>query len=204
MRITWLGHSCFCLETGGFSLVLDPYSDGAVPGLAPLRAKADAVFCSHDHRDHGARDKVELSGRECSLAVETIDVFHDDRRGALRGENRIHIVSDGVVRVAHLGDLGHIPEAEEIEKLRGLDAVFIPVGGHYTINAKTAGKLCRLIKPRVIFPMHYRRGDMGYKEISTLAPFTLFRRNVKRYDTNTFELTAATAPQTAVLTYRPE
>lgn len=204
MRISWLGHSCFYLESGGSSLVLDPYSDGAVPGLALLHAKADAVFCSHDHRDHGARDKVELSGRNCTLAVETIDVFHDDQHGALRGENRIHIVSDGAVRVAHLGDLGHIPDAEVIETLRGVDALLLPVGGYYTIDGKTANRLCRLIEPRVIIPMHYRRGNMGYKEISTVTPFTLLQRNVKRYDTNTFELTADTAMQTAVLTYRPE
>lgn len=204
MRITWLGHSCFLLRSGDSSLVFDPYSDGAVPGLAPLSVRADAVYCSHDHRDHGARDKVTLSGRDCAFAVETVDVFHDDRRGALRGENRIHIVSDGVARVAHLGDLGHIPDDAVLAKLRGLDAVFLPVGGYYTIDAKTARRLCRLIEPRVVFPMHYRRGPMGYKEISTLTAFTWPLRNVKHYDTNTFDLTADTAPQTAVLTYRPE
>ena len=55
MRIIWNGHSCFTLEAAGGTVVVDPYLDGSVPGLEPLRLKADAVYCSHGHRDHGAR-----------------------------------------------------------------------------------------------------------------------------------------------------
>ena len=41
MTITWLGHSCFLLESGGFRVLLDPFRD--VPGLADVEAEADAV-----------------------------------------------------------------------------------------------------------------------------------------------------------------
>lgn len=201
MRLTWLGHSCFLLEGAGSSLVLDPYVDGAVPGLSPLDAAADAVFCSHGHRDHGAADKVRLSGRACTLTVETIPCFHDEQGGALRGENTIHIVSDGLVRVAHLGDLGHIPDETALARLRGVDALLIPVGGYYTIDARQANRLCALIEPRVVIPMHYRLGSMGYREIAPLSRFTRLRRDVISYDTNAFTLTPDTPAQTAVLTY---
>lgn len=203
MRITWLGHSCFRLASGGSSLVLDPYSDGAVPGLSPLKTEADAVYCSHDHRDHGARDKIRLTGKPCTLAVESMDCFHDEKRGALRGENRIYIVSDGVVRAAHLGDLGHIPDDAALARLRGVDALLIPVGGYYTIDAQTANRLCELIEPRVVVPMHYRLGSMGYKEIAELSAFTALRRDVRFIDRNCLELTPETPRQTAVLTYQP-
>lgn len=202
MRITWLGHSCFRLESGGSSLVLDPYSDGAVPGLAPLRADADAVYCSHDHRDHGASDLVDLTGRPCTLTVEAIDCFHDDKRGLLRGKNRIHIVSNGEVHVAHLGDLGHKLNKAALEKLHGVDALLIPVGGYYTIDAETAAKLCERIGARVVIPMHYRLGAMGYDVISELSDFTRLRADVVTYDSNVFELTPQTPAQTAVLTYK--
>lgn len=202
MRITWLGHSCFRLESGGSSLVLDPYSDGAVPGLAPLKAEADAVYCSHDHRDHGASDRIELTGRPCTLTVNTIDCFHDDKRGLLRGKNRIHIVSDGEVRVAHMGDLGHRPNKAALEKLHGVDALLIPVGGYYTIDAETAAKLCDLIGARVVIAMHYRLGAMGYDVISELSDFTKLRTDVTDYDTNIFDLSPQTPAQTAVLTYK--
>ena len=58
MKLTWIGHSCFKIENNGYSIVTDPYSDGAVPGLAPVRETANAVYCSHDHRDHNAADLV--------------------------------------------------------------------------------------------------------------------------------------------------
>lgn len=200
MRITWLGHSCFRLESGGSSLVIDPYSDGAVPGLAPLRAMADAVCCSHDHRDHGASDRIERTGRPCTLTVETISCFHDDKLGLLRGKNRIHIVSDGEVRAAHLGDLGHKPNKAALEKLRGVDALLIPVGGYYTIDAETAAQVCEMIGARVVIPMHYRLGTMGYDVITELSAFTKLRADVVAYDTNTFDLSPQTPAQTAVLT----
>lgn len=203
MRITWLGHSCFRLASGGGSLVLDPYSDGAVPGLSPLKTEADAVYCSHDHRDHGAHDKIRLTGKPCTLAVESIDCFHDDRRGALRGENRIHLISDGTVCVAHLGDLGHIPDDAALARLHGVDALLIPVGGYYTIDAQTANRLCELIEPRVVVPMHYRLGSMGYREIAELSAFTALRHDVRFIDRNCLALTPETPRQTAVLTYQP-
>ena len=52
MKLTWLGHSCFKMESNGYTIILDPYEDGYVPGLAPVRETADAVFCSHEHSDH--------------------------------------------------------------------------------------------------------------------------------------------------------
>ena len=47
MKLTWLGHSCFKMESNGYTVILDPYEDDYVPGLAPVRETADAVFCSH-------------------------------------------------------------------------------------------------------------------------------------------------------------
>ena len=40
--------------------------------------------------------------------------------------------------MAHLGDLGCELEPEQLEALKGLDALMIPVGGFYTIDAKQA------------------------------------------------------------------
>ena len=40
MKLTWLGHSCFKMESNGYTIILDPYEDGYVPGLAPVRETA--------------------------------------------------------------------------------------------------------------------------------------------------------------------
>lgn len=60
MKITWLGHSCFIVESQGYEVVLDPYQDGSVPGLAPLWEEADQVLCSHSHSDHCGTECVSL------------------------------------------------------------------------------------------------------------------------------------------------
>ena len=78
MNITWLGHSCFLIESGGYTIITDPYKDGAVPGLNPVRADADYVFCSHDHDDHNAEELVKIRKNESShpFSFKFIDIFH--------------------------------------------------------------------------------------------------------------------------------
>lgn len=201
MRLQWHGHSCFQVSAQGYSIVFDPYTDGMIPGCGPLRLTADAVFCSHEHGDHNARQNVTLSGRDCPLQVEAISSFHDDKHGLLRGKNTIYILSAEGMRVAHLGDLGHMPDKKTLAALQGLDAVMIPVGGHYTIDAPTAKAVVDALAPRVVLPMHYRLGDMGFDVLSELSAFTDLCDNVKYYERDALDLGCDTTCQTAVLTY---
>lgn len=201
MLLIWHGHSCFSAVTDAGTAVFDPYSDNMIPGLAPLRLTADAVYCSHEHSDHNARDKVVLSGREPGFSIETFPCFHDDKLGLIRGRNTIHILSAEGMRIAHLGDLGHRLRGETLASLRGVDALLIPVGGHYTIDAATARAVADDIGARVVIPMHYRLGDMGLPSIAELSAFTALCGDVITYDTNEFTLTADTPAQTAVLQY---
>ena len=201
MRLIWHGHSCFSVVTDAGTAVFDPYADGKVPGLAPLSLTADAVYCSHGHDDHGAADKVALTGREPGFSVETVPTFHDDKHGLLRGRNTIHILSAEGLRVAHLGDLGHALKGAALEKVRGVDALLLPVGGRYTIDAKTARAVADAVGARVVIPMHYRLGDMGFPVLEELSDYTSLCGDVILYETNELELTAETVAQTAVLRY---
>lgn len=201
MKLIWHGHSCFSVETGGYTVVFDPYADGSVPGYPPLRLEADAVYCSHGHHDHNARELVTLSGRTCPVRVETIGCFHDDRHGLLRGKNTVHILESEGLRIAHLGDLGHMLKGAQLDALRGLDALLIPVGGYYTIDAQTAKQLADALSPRVVIPMHYRWEDKAYDVITEVEPFAALCDDVIRYDTDVLELTADTPAQTAILRY---
>lgn len=203
MTITYLGHSCFRLEQDGFSLVIDPYCQ--VDGLADTAGTADAVFCSHEHFDHNFTQQLQLTGRQDSpFAVRTMDVFHDDQGGALRGPNRIHIFTAGGVTVAHLGDLGHQLTAEQAAAIGPLDALLIPVGGTYTVDPAGAGQVVEQLKPRVVIPMHYRSGDVGFPVLRPIEEFLDLRPagEVRRYDQegiSSLTLTSDTPAQTAVL-----
>ena len=175
MKITWIGHSCFKIESDGYIIIMDPYEDGYVPGLKPLRENADMVLCSHEHGDHNARRLVSIrEGRACPFTIEKIETWHDEVKGAKRGPNTIHILEAEGIRIAHLGDLGCKPEEDQIQKLKNLDVCLIPVGGHFTIDGKQAAELVRRISPKVAIPMHYRddRAGFGFDVISQVGDFT--------------------------------
>lgn len=172
MKITWLGHACFKLESGSSTLVLDPYSDGSVPGLGPVRESADLVLCSHGHGDHNASSCVTLSGSPSAFTVTKIATYHDEVQGAKRGPNTIHIISDGKCRVAHLGDLGCALPPEQLQALKGLDVLMIPVGGFFTIDAAQAKALVEQLQPAAVIPMHYRSSRFGYDVIANVESFT--------------------------------
>jgi len=204
IQITWLGHACFKVSSGGYSIVLDPFADQYVPGFSNIREHANEVLCSHGHGDHNFTQGVTLDPKAPSpFTVTTLDTFHDDQKGQLRGANRIHILDNGTLRVAHLGDLGCELEPEQKEALKGLDAVMIPIGGYYTIDAAQAKRLTDQLCPRVIIPMHYRSDSFGFDVLGTADAFTDQCEVVVEYPGNTLEITKDTQPHTALLRYLP-
>ena len=202
MKITWYGHSCFRLESVAGSVIFDPYERGSVPGMElPVGLSADLVLCSHGHGDHNAASLVQVSGQQTDYTVETLFCWHDDAQGAKRGENLIRIVSGGGFRVAHLGDIGHMLPDSQLKVLHGVDALLIPVGGFYTIDAATAKALVDRIEPVVTFPMHYRGEGFGLEPIGTLSEYTSLCDNVEYLDTNTYALRRGEEPKTVVLRF---
>lgn len=199
--ITWNGHSCFTVSADGYSIVLDPYAPDSVPGLPALSLAGDQVLCSHEHGDHGYREAVQISGasRKNPFHILKIDTYHDDQKGTLRGENRIHILEAGGIRIAHMGDLGCMLKGEQLDQLKNLDAILIPVGGYYTIDAVQAYELVQMISPRIVIPMHYRSDTFGYPVLGRLERYTELCKNVVVYDSNVMVIDADTRPQTAVL-----
>ena len=199
MEIIWNGHSCFTVKTQEGSVVLDPYEDGKVPGLRPLRLEADAVLCSHEHGDHNFRAGVSLTGKPFGARVEAIPSWHDEVCGRKRGSNTIHVLYAEGMKLVHLGDLGTELNREQIETLAAPDVLLIPIGGYYTINAAQALEIVEQLRPRVTVPMHFRRGGMGYDVIATPDEFLSRCPNVVEYPGNTLTVDKETPAQTAVL-----
>lgn len=172
LKLTWLGHSCFIVEKDGFQLLFDPYSDGSVPGYSPLRGEADMVLCSHGHKDHNGVDSVTLKeGGENPFEITEIHTYHDDTKGSQRGENIIHVLDSEGMRLVHFGDIGCELTEEQKAAIGSPDVILIPVGGYYTIDAVQAKEIADELKPRVVIPMHYRIGALGYPVIGTVDSF---------------------------------
>ena len=170
MKIEYLGHSCFKLND---ELVIDPYKDGSVPGLLPLRTSAAKVICTHGHPDHSGVECVKINGGELGFEIEEVPSWHDDQEGALRGPNTIFVITSKNTgeKLVHLGDLGHFPNEEQLEEISNADFLLIPVGGYYTIDAEMAVKICEAVKPKQIIPMHYRTHNSGYSELAEVSEF---------------------------------
>ena len=182
MIIKYTGHSCFKImdaETG-YSIVLDPYRPGSVPGFRDIVDIASEVLCSHGHDDHAGSECIKLEPREDSpFTVEHIDTFHDPEKGALRGTNRIYIITDKKTgeKLVHYGDLGERLEdlltEENLSLLKDADIALVPVGGYYTYDIAEALELIGKTAPKLVMPMHYRSeiAGFGLREIDTLERF---------------------------------
>ena len=198
MKITWYGHACFGLESADGSVVFDPYAPGKVPGWKLPALTADEVLCSHGHTDHNFAEAVTPTGRPFTGAVTKIPSFHDDRGGALRGENTITLVETEGVRVVHMGDIGCCLTAEQIAALGRVDVLLIPVGGHYTVDAAEAWEITKELGPGVVIPMHYRGRGFGFPVIGKVDPFLKLAGNVKEIAGMSWEVDLSIAPATVV------
>ena len=174
VKIQWLGHSCFRVKYREYPIVIDPYEDGYVPGLAPLCTSAGTIYCSHGHGDHNAAACVKQIRMKApdDLSVQEFAVPHDHHGGVRRGMNTIRQFRFGTLRVVHMGDTGCLPDENTLAALRGCDALLLSIGGYYTVDAKEAFAIAERIAPRCIVPMHYRGEGFGFDEIGTLDAFT--------------------------------
>lgn len=163
MEISWLGHACFRIKSKDAVIVTDPYDKSV--GYQLGKVSADIVTVSHGHFDHNnvaaivgepklvsGPGEYEIKG----VMITGIQTFHDAEHGKKRGKNTVYLIETEDLVVCHLGDLGHVPTAEQVEEMSNVDILMVPVGGNYTINAVQAAEVISLIEPRIVIPMHYK------------------------------------------------
>ena len=162
MEITWLGHSCFKLRGRTASVVTDP--PGKSTGYTIGRPTANVVTISHDHEGHNNAKAVTGSPRViqgpgefevAGVLIRGAHTFHDPENGAELGRNTAYVMEIDELVICHLGDIGHIPTAEQVEELSGADILLAPVGGDTTIGGAAAAETVSLLGPKLVIPMHY-------------------------------------------------
>ena len=200
LKLTWLGHACFALEAENYRILLAPYAPGYVPGLGMVKTSANKVLCSHQHADHAWQGiPVLLNEIHYPFTITAIPAFHDDAMGSKRGLNTIHVIEYNGLRVAHLGDLGHDLDDDDIEALGKLDVVLIPVGGTYTLDCQQASDLVDRLQVKTVIPMHYRRGSVGFDVLQTLQEFLILRPGYQEMPGCQVEITEDMPETTMVL-----
>jgi len=218
VQVTWYGLACFMvtLPNGG-KVLLDPFAEN-MPYKLPS-GQVDVVVATHRHFDHNNIDVVEsdlvMIGGEKELEVrfdgsikklslpteltasikgeevpfKAVLTYHDKKQGAERGLNTvIKFKADGLT-FCHLGDLGHLLTEEQLKQIGGVDALFIPVGGNFTIDASEATEAVKQIKPKVVFPMHYKTDVLNFP-IKGVDEFLKGKSRVEKIDSHTVSLNA--------------
>jgi len=201
LTVRWFGQSFFQLETGdGTKVVIDPHS--MIEYNRPT-CKADLILITHEHDDHNQvealtesekakvikglttkgkkQDWNKVDEKFKNIRIRTVPSYHDMEEGFRRGKNGIFVVETDGLKIVHLGDLGHVPDEEQIKAIGPVDILMIPVGGIYTINGEKAKEVVKLLKPRLyILPMHY-----GTKVVDTLQgpeEFLEEQKSVRKLD----------------------
>lgn len=170
MQIQYYGHSCFKITTKpagrateDITVFFDPFDKSV--GLRPPQGQADIVFVSHDHHDHnnvaalkGDPLVLDTPGEYAAKGINVvgIDSFHDNVLGEKKGHSTIFILEAEDLKICHLGDLGCDLSDKQLEEVYGVDVLFIPIGGKYTLDGKKAAEIVHKIEPLLVIPMHYK------------------------------------------------
>lgn len=205
MNIQYYGDYCFKITTKpngrateDVVIVTDTPDKGL--GLRTPQGEAQIVLLSHQSPEaeelaviKGEPVKIFAPGEYSAkgVAILGFSSVRDTEKGAKRGQNTIFLIETEELRLAFLGSLGDEPAPDVVERLSGIDVLFVPVGGQDTLPADSIDELVRKIEPKTVIPMHYKIAGMT-TELPDEKPFckaigncpkeTVAKWNVKKKD----------------------
>jgi len=210
VRLTFIGHASFLIESpAGVSIVTD-YSDGTRPAEAPTIATMNRAHSSHFSYNPDPAIEYLLPGWSDDGAPVRYDLTVDDvwvrnvttnirggfgmSGGLQRDMNSMFVFEVSGLCIAHLGHLHHTLTPAHLDALGRIDVVLVPVDGGYTLNIDDMVAVLGQINAPLVIPMHYfgtatlarflGRLDADYEvELSPLPVVTLSRATLPRKQT---------------------
>ena len=177
MDIAWIGHAAFRLRGRDVAVVTDPCP--ASTGFHLNRPQADVVTVSNSAPGYAWVEGVAGSPRKLdapgefeirNILLTGVPTSLPQRQGATGGRNLAFVIKIDDVVIAHLGDLGALPGAAQIEELSQVHVVLIPIGGREHMDAPLAAQIISALEPRLVIPMLYRVGPET-EPLDNLDPF---------------------------------
>jgi L-ascorbate metabolism protein UlaG (beta-lactamase superfamily) len=191
MEIKWIGNTTFLLKTKlGQKILLDPKQ--IYPIIQKYDLNPDIITFSHIHNPNILNNYIN---NDCKILnspsffenefikIEGIKTYRDNSMGFKRGENIIYILTIDNLKICHLGSLGHKLEDNIMKKLKDVDFLFIPIGGHFSLDGYEASKLAKSINPKYIVPIFFKN-PFGYFYLDGPYKFLSSIKNVLTYNTN--------------------
>jgi L-ascorbate metabolism protein UlaG (beta-lactamase superfamily) len=166
VRLSFLGHSSFLIETpGGVSAITDyngtvraaeapdivtmnnahstHYTDFVEPGVEHvLRGWADGGMAVHD---------VTVA----DLHVRNVPTNVREYGGTRYNGNSIFVFEIADLCIAHLGHLHHTLTDVHLGELGYIDVLLVPADGSFTMAQELMVEVVRQIGPTLVIPMHY-------------------------------------------------
>ncbi|WP_194192649.1 MBL fold metallo-hydrolase [Clostridium chrysemydis] len=196
MNITWLGNSTFLIKTEiGKRLLIDPINKfhscnikELSPNVITFSDYSKNYICLDDF-DPTTKIIKEPGIYDSEIGqIIGIKTYSDNFFGAKRGENTIFVFEIDGFKICHLGYLGCPLTSNLLDDLKGLDVLFIPVGGNVNLNSTEAYKLCKTLSPKVIIPMNYKISNLSFL-FDDIQPFILLMKDAYKIQNQTLNLT---------------
>jgi L-ascorbate metabolism protein UlaG (beta-lactamase superfamily) len=202
-RLTYAGHSTFILESAGGLKIATDYA-GYAGNTTP-----DVVTMNHAHSSHytdapdpaikhvlrGWGESGEAARHDLEVGDVRIRNVPTDIRlaggGREKDGNSIFIFEMAGLCIGHLGHLHHELSPGHIGAIGRLDVVMVPVDGGLTLPTENMMNVLKLLRSRVILPMHARfSGSLERFEASASASFA-----IERLPTDEITVSAASLPK---------
>lgn len=173
VRLRFIGHAMFAIETDGGITAVTDYSGY----IGSADVVPDVVTMNNAHRTHftaapdpriphvlkgwaeeGAAADHSLDLGEMLVRNVPTDVrsrYGDDVR---RDGNSIFIFEAGGLCIGHLGHLHQIPSEEQYAAIGRLDVVMVPVDGGYTMRVADMAGVVKRLRSSIVIPMHWFNG----------------------------------------------
>ena len=169
VRINYIGHSTFLLESPKLVRVATDFNDYVRPPVLP-----DIVTMNHAHSTHYTDNpdpgiKHILRGWAEDQKPARVDVQYKDVRvrnvptnirawgggGTERHGNSIFIFEMANLCIAHLGHLHHTLTQAQLNEIGRVDIVMVPVDGTLTLDLEGMVEVLQGLKAPLMIPMHY-------------------------------------------------
>jgi L-ascorbate metabolism protein UlaG (beta-lactamase superfamily) len=168
VRITFIGHATFLIESPKLVRIATDYNDYVRPPVVP-----DIITMNHAHSTHFTDQpnpaiKFVLRGWRDDGQPAIHDLSYEDVRvrnvptnirdwggGTERYGNSIFIFEIGTLCIAHLGHLHHTLTQKQLDEIGRIDAVMLPVDGSYTLDLDGMVEVLTALKAPLMIPMHY-------------------------------------------------
>jgi L-ascorbate metabolism protein UlaG (beta-lactamase superfamily) len=168
VRINYVGHSTFLIESPKLVRIATDYNDYVRPPVLP-----DIVTMNHAHSTHYTDRpdpgiKFVLRGWREDGKPTDWDVQYQDVRvrsvatnirdwggGTQRHGNSIFIYEVANLCIAHLGHLHHTLTQQQLNEIGRVDVVLVPVDGSYTLDLEGMIEVLVSLKAPLMIPMHY-------------------------------------------------